>query len=65
MIEVSFLAVPDPEERNYLNHIPTSLHIDPEEVDRLRESARRLLRQSAEFQKLRIELSKPVASSIQ
>jgi len=59
MIEISFLAVPDPEERDYLNHVPTSLHLDAADVDRLRESARRLLRQSAEFQKLRIELSKP------
>jgi hypothetical protein len=41
------------------------LHLEPEDVDRLRESARRLLRQSAEFQKLRLELSKPIQSSIQ
>ncbi len=60
LVEVSFLTVPDAEEREYLNRIPTTLHLEPEDVDRLRESARRLLRQSAEFQKLRLELSKPV-----
>ncbi len=65
LIEVSFLTMPDAEERNYLNHLPTSLNLDPEDVDRLRESARRLVRQSTEFQKLRIELSKPIQSSIQ
>jgi NTE family protein len=65
MVEVSFLAAPDPEERDYLNRIPTGLNLDPHDVDRLRESARRLLRQSTEFQKLRIELSKPAQSSLQ
>jgi len=65
LIEVSFFAMPDGEERDYLNRIPTTLHLDPADVDRLRTAARQLLRQSAEFQKLRIELSKPVQSSTQ
>jgi len=55
-IDVSFDAIPDPKERRYFLNLPTSFVLSPEEVDRLREVAGRLLRESAEFQALVKEL---------
>jgi len=46
LVEVSFDAVVDPEERAYLNALPTSLHLPDEDIDRLRRAGRRLLRES-------------------
>ena len=57
IIEVGFMAARDADERDYLNHVPTALTLPAEDVDRLREAARRILRQSPEFQKLRVALS--------
>ena len=65
IIEVGFIAAKDDAERDYLNHVPTALTLPAEDVDRLRESARQILRQSPEFRKLRLELSKPARSSVQ
>jgi NTE family protein len=51
VIDVSFAAVSDEAERDYLNALPTSLVLAPEAVDRLRASARKLVRDSPEFQR--------------
>jgi len=60
IIEVDFVAARDQAERDYLNHVPTTLTLPADDVDRLREAARTILRRSPEFQKLRVALSKPV-----
>jgi NTE family protein len=52
IIEVSFMALPDDEERSYFTTIPTKLSLPEETVDRLREVAGRLLYDSKDFQKL-------------
>jgi NTE family protein len=49
-LDVSFDAMPDPKEREYLMNLPTSFVLPPEDVDRLRAAAGQLLRQSQDFQ---------------
>ncbi len=51
IIYVGFNGLRDEKEREYFNKIPTSLSLEPEQVDRLRASARKLLEQSKEFQR--------------
>jgi NTE family protein len=51
-IDVSFSALDDPAEFDYLNSLPTSFTLPPEAVDRLRAAAGRILRASPEFQRL-------------
>ena len=55
LVELDFARVEDPEERSYLNSLPTSLSLDPEAVDRLRAAAGKLLRESEAFQRLLAE----------
>lgn len=50
MLDVSFDAIPDREEREYFLNLPTSFVLPDEAVDRLRDIAGRLLRQSAEYE---------------
>ncbi len=50
VLDVSFDAIPDPEERAYFMNLPTSFALPDEAVDRLRDVAGRLLRQSAEYE---------------
>ena len=50
VLDVSFDAIPDPEERAYFMNLPTSFVLPAEAIDRLREVAGRLLRQSAEYE---------------
>ena len=50
MAEVSFSQVRDPDRRRTLNNLPTSLVLDDEAVDELREAAREGLRNSQDFQ---------------
>ena len=52
LVEVKFDALPDEEERSYFKHLPTSFRLKPEDVDKLREAARRILTNSKEFQRL-------------
>jgi NTE family protein len=52
MLDVSFDSLPDPKEREYLMNLPTSFVLPPGDVDRLREAAGHLLRQSQDFQAL-------------
>lgn len=60
--EIAFETLADPQERAYFNELPTSFKLDDEQVDRLIEVGRRLLRQSPDFQRLLAALQ-PNASS--
>ena len=51
-LDVSFDAIPDPEERSFFLNLPTSFVLPAEAVDRLREIAGRLLRNSLEYESL-------------
>jgi NTE family protein len=51
-IDVSFPALKDKAEAEYLNNLPTSFVLPPEAVDRLRAGARTIIRSSPEFQRL-------------
>ncbi|MBW2420476.1 MAG: patatin-like phospholipase family protein [Deltaproteobacteria bacterium] len=55
-IEVSFDSIADPAERSYFKGLPTSFVLKDEEVDKLREIGRELLRDSPAFKKLLAEL---------
>ena len=58
LAEVKFGNLEDPAERSYMDHLPTSFRLKAEEVDKLRDAARRLLRKSEGFQKLLHDLEK-------
>jgi NTE family protein len=51
VIDVSFEQVADPELRRYLQNLPTSFSLSDEAVDKLRETAAALLRESPAFRK--------------
>jgi NTE family protein len=51
-VEVSFDMIEEEEERRYFKRLPTSFVLSDEQVDRLREVAGRLLRESPEFRQL-------------
>jgi NTE family protein len=50
VLDVSFDAIRDPKERAYFMNLPTSFVLPPQDVDRLREVAGQLLRQSVEHE---------------
>ncbi len=52
VLDVSFDAIRDPKERAHFLNLPTSFALPAEDVDRLREIAGQLLRQSAEYDSL-------------
>ena len=52
LVEVKFDALDDEAERHYFKQLPTSFVLKPEEVDKLRDAARRVLTKSKEFQRL-------------
>ena len=52
VIEVKFDVLKDEEERLYFMRLPTSFTLSPEEVDKLRNAAHRILAESREFQRL-------------
>lgn len=52
LVQVRFDALDDEVQRNFLKRLPTSFVLQPQEVDRLREAARRILSESPEFQRL-------------
>jgi len=56
VIEVRFDALKDEQERWYFKRLPTSFSLQPEEVDKLRDAAHRILFESAEFRKLLSDL---------
>jgi NTE family protein len=52
VIDVSFDDIGDMKERDYFMNLPTSFVLPPEAVDRLRQTAGQLLRESQDFQSL-------------
>jgi NTE family protein len=52
IVEVDLKDVVDPEEREFLNSVPTTLQLPRETIDRIRRAGHRLLDGSAEFQRL-------------
>jgi len=52
VVEVKFDALKDEAERMHFQRLPTALKLAPEEVDRSRDAARRILAESGEFQRL-------------
>ena len=52
LIEVDFERLQDESERNHLKHLPTTFHLEPNDVDRLKAAARKILTNSAEFIRL-------------
>lgn len=51
-LDVSFQALDDKAEMDYLNELPTSFVLPAEAVDRLRAAAGSIILQSPEFQRL-------------
>jgi len=51
VVDVSFKALQDKSERDYLNQLPTSFHLPDEAVDRLRAAARTLILNSPDLQR--------------
>jgi NTE family protein len=56
VVEVKFDALKDEAERMYFKRLPTAFKLAPEQVDKLRDVAHRLLVQSEEFQRLLADL---------
>jgi hypothetical protein len=56
VIQVQFDALKDEKERIYFKSLPTSFKLAPEQVDRLRDVAHRLLVNSEEFQRFLSDL---------
>jgi NTE family protein len=56
VVDVTFDAIRDPKERSYFMNLPTSFALPAEDIDRLREIAGRLLRQSPEYDAIVREL---------
>jgi NTE family protein len=52
LVQVKFDALDDEAERSFFKRLPTSFVLKPEEVDQLRDAARRILANSKEFQRL-------------
>ncbi len=52
VVEVKFDALRDETDRNYFGRLPTSFKLAPEEVDRIRDAAHRILVESQEFKRL-------------
>ncbi len=53
---VTFDSLKDPAERQYFKRVPTRLQLPKEQIDKLREVAGRLLRESPGFQRLLVDL---------
>lgn len=58
LVEVTFSSLPDPAERDRLKVLPTSFRLASEDVDALRDAARRVVRQSPAFKRLIDDLAK-------
>jgi len=56
LAQVTFDSLQDPAERHYFKHVDTSLTLPAEQVERLREVAGRLLRESPAFKRLLSDL---------
>lgn len=62
MIYLNFSALPDKAERDYFHGIPTTLSLPPEQVDRLRDVATKLLYASPDFQRLVADMGGRISS---
>jgi NTE family protein len=58
-INASLSEIEDPDERESLMRIPTTLYLTDEQIDRLLLAASRLIRDDPEFQRLMSELRSP------
>ena len=58
MIEVSFHSPEDEAERKYLNGLPTTLTLPAEDVDHLRNAARKILQNNPTYQRLLQDISR-------
>ncbi len=56
LIDVEFDALKNAADRAYFKQLPTSFHLEPEQVDRLREAAKQILHNSGDFKKLLTDL---------
>jgi NTE family protein len=56
VVEVKFDALKDETERLYYKRLPTSFKLAPEQVDKLRDVAHRILDESEEFQRLLLDV---------
>jgi len=56
VIEAKFDALKDETERMHFKRLPTALKLSPEEVDKTRDAAHRILSESKEFQRLLLDL---------
>lgn len=56
VVEVKFDALKDEKERMHFKRLPTALKLSPEEVDKTRDAAHRILAESGEFQRLLLDL---------
>jgi len=56
VVEVKFDALKDETERMHFKRLPTALKLSPEEVDKSRDAAHRILSESAEFRRLLLDL---------
>ena len=63
MVTVDFDHVADPDERAYLQNLPTSFNLPGKAIDRLAEAGARLLRESPEFQRLLQSLAGEAANN--
>jgi NTE family protein len=61
VLDVSFDAIRDPQERDSFMSLPTTFVLPADEVDRLREVAGRLMRESAEYESVVRELGGTLA----
>jgi NTE family protein len=51
MVDVRFESLRDPAEKDWLSALPTSFQLPPEDVDRLKAAARKILAESGDFQR--------------
>jgi NTE family protein len=56
IVEVKFDALKDEAERMHFKRLPTTFKLPPEEVDKSRDAAHRILTESGEFQRLLLDL---------
>jgi NTE family protein len=52
LIEVDFARLQDASEREHLRQLPTTFHLEPSDVDRLKAAASKILADSPEFKKI-------------
>ena len=50
LVEINLDALSDVKERTYLKKLPTSFHLQPEDIDKLRSAAKEIMAQSTSFQ---------------